>query len=259
MSYLGSKEWYFEVAAGNVAKHSIIHKFGRNEATGTSFVPVSYGAVYNTPQAASATTLRIKSGGNANDTSAGSGAREVTIEGLNETGALVTEALATAGASASSATSATFMRLIDARVTASGIYATSSAGSHAASIVIENGAGGTDWATIDATDFALGHTLIGVYSVPLGNTAYLLEIDIIVDSAKTADLVLFERANILESSAPFSVMLISEEFNGVKGEFSEIFPSPIRYPALTDFGFMAKAAAGTPQISADLEFILVAD
>ena len=53
---------------------SVVKKFGRNPAVGTSFVPVTQGSVYQTPQSGSATTLRIKAGGSANDTAAGSGA-----------------------------------------------------------------------------------------------------------------------------------------------------------------------------------------
>ena len=73
MSYLGNSDFLTEVAKGNVAGNSIIHKFGKNISTNTSFTPVSIGGIYQTPQAGSATTLRIKSGGNANDTAAGSG------------------------------------------------------------------------------------------------------------------------------------------------------------------------------------------
>jgi len=134
-----SKEFYQEVVAGNVAKHSVVQIFGRNDSGGTSFVPIALGGVYQMPQVAGATTLRIKAGGNANDTAAGTGAREVTVVVLDETGAQITETIATAGASASAATTVTAMRLLEAFVSKSGTYATGSVGSHADDIVIENG------------------------------------------------------------------------------------------------------------------------
>ena len=117
---------WLDVSRGLVSGMQSIKKFGRNAAVGTSFVPIAMGGVYQTPQGSAATALRIKSGGDANDTAAGSGARSVTLEGLDENFELATEALATAGASASSATSTTFTRLFRAYVTpdtGSGTYA----------------------------------------------------------------------------------------------------------------------------------------
>lgn len=106
--------------------------------------------------------MRIKAGGNAADTAAGAGAREVTLIGLDASGNVVTEAIATNGISASSATTNSFIRLYRAYVSASGTYATAAAGSHTAAIVIENSAGGTDWLTIDATSFPLAQSEVSV-------------------------------------------------------------------------------------------------
>jgi hypothetical protein len=92
-------DFYLEVHKGNVTGHSIIHKFGHNTAIPTTYTPVTSIGSYPTPQVSGATTLRIKAGGDANDTAAGTGAREITLIGVDETGAEVTETLATAGAS----------------------------------------------------------------------------------------------------------------------------------------------------------------
>ena len=94
----------FNIASGRIPGLSVVHKFGR-ASVGTTYSPVTFGGVYNTPQVAGATTLRVKAG-DANDTAAGTGAREVTLIGLDETGAEVTEAVATAGAAASATTTA---------------------------------------------------------------------------------------------------------------------------------------------------------
>lgn len=247
------------ISSGDVNGVSVVHKFGHNGAVGTTFSPVSVGGYYPTPLSSAATTLRIKAGGNANDTAAGSGAREITVVGLDATGAEVTEAIATAGASASSATANSFMRLYRAWVSASGSYATASAGSHSGEIVVEDSAGSADWATISATDFPLGQTEIGAYSVPLRKTAYLTNLAIETESSKAIDVVLFQRENILQASAPFSAMRVFERFKGITGAFNEQFPSPHKFPALTDVGAMAKVATGSAGITIDMEFILVAD
>lgn len=258
MSFISQKDFFFEVSKGNVTGHSIVHKFGRNTAVGTTFVPITETGLYQTPQTGSATTLRIKAGGNANDTAAGSGAREVTLVGLDETGAEVTEAVATAGASASSATTTTFMRLYRAYVSASGTYATASAGSHSADIDIENGAGGTDWATISATAFPNGQTNIACYSVPLGKTAYVKSIEIFVDATKVPDILFFKRENILETAAPYTAMRLQLVSPGTEGAVPIRLNSPLGpFPALTDIGFMAAVSSGTADVAIDFEIYLV--
>lgn len=247
------------MAKGNIAGHSIIHKFGHNDAVGTTFMPVAIGGVYPMLQVGGAVTLRIKAGGDANDTAAGSGAQEVTLEGLDETGALVTAAVATAGVSASSATTATLMRFFRGWVSASGTYATLAAGSHAADIVIEDSGGAGDWGTIELNGFPLSQTEIGLYPVPLGFEAQILSATVWSDSTKTTDLVLFQRQNILETAAPYTAMRILVDVHLEGGE-SDIKPrSPMgSFPALTDLGFMAKVDSGTASVSVDFDILLIA-
>lgn len=236
---------------------TVIHKFGFNNAVGTTMVPISSNGVYRTPQVAGATALRIKAGGDANDTAAGSGAREVTLQGLDETGALVTESVATAGASASSATTATFIRFFRAWVSSSGTYATQSAGSHAATITIENSAGTEDWGELSVDGFAEAQTNVAAYSVPLGFQAFIKTAHIYVKAAKPIKLVAFHREGILETAAPYSAMrnfLNFDEFEG--GKVVEPWAPLGPFPALTDIGFMASVPSATAAVSAVFEIIL---
>lgn len=240
---------------------TVVKKFGRNTAVGTSFAPVALGGVYNTPQAAAATTLRIKAGGGTTDTAAGAGAREVTLVGLDETWAEATEAVATAGASASSATTTTFTRLYRAYVSSSGTYATSAAGSHESAITIENGAGGTDWATISATDFPHSQTEIGAYSVPTGYTGYVFLDDVISETtSKTADIVFFWRAGNDDTAAPYSAMRVQAPFYGLQQGIVDLSGKNIMYGPYVgpcDIGFMAKVDSATGSVSAEFEIYLV--
>lgn len=255
-----SKEFYQEVAAGNVAKHSIVSIFGRNDAVGTTFVPIALGGIYEMPQVAGATTLRIKAGGNANDTAAGSGAREVTVVVLDETGAQVTETIATAGASASAATTVTAIRLLNSFVSKSGTYPTALVGSHDDAIVIENGSGGTDWATIGNTDFSRSATSIGFYTVPLGFTAHVHSVSITVDSTKSASVIAVKRQNILETAAPFTPMITLLELGGISGQDNESLKLPSEaFPALTDIGVVGMIATGSTEIDVNFRILLIAD
>ena len=256
MSRAFSTDYLIEVAKGSVSGASTVQKFGMNYAIGTTFVPISVGGIYRTPQVASATTLRVKAGGNANDTSAGTGARTIYLEGLDETGALVNETLTTAGASASTASTTTFLRLFRAYVATSGTYATSTTGSHSAAITIENGAGGTDWAIIYATGFPHSQTEIGAYSVPLGKTAYILDYRIGSDSTKSFDYLFFKREGILDTAAPYKAMRVQFEGVGVNSKIFT-FPDPVKFPELTDIGFLAKVSAGTAQLTCAFNILLV--
>jgi len=246
------------IAVGDYSHTIHRHQFGHNIAVSTSFVPVTSNGIYRTPQVSGATTLRVKAGGHADDTAAGDGAREVTLIGLDETGAEVTEAVATAGASASSATTTTFIRLYEAYVSASGTYATSAAGSHTATITIENSAGTEDWTEILVDGFSQGQAQIGVYTVPLGWKAFINTIHVAVDGNKAATILGFARPNILETAAPYSAMRMFFERGAMLGNVSIAGGVPDGpHPALTDVGFMARVASTTAEVDVDFEIILV--
>lgn len=255
-----SVNWDIDVARGLYSDYKIIHKFGHNHEVGTSFVPIASLGVYRTPQVSAATTLRIKAGGDANDTAAGSGAREVTFYGIDETGAEVEEAVATNGALASSPTTTTFIRLFRARVTASGTYASATAGSHAATITIENGTGTEDWAEIPfhTSGFPESTTQIAAYTVPNGWTAFIKSAEISVDSNKVADILGFSRTGVLQTAAPYDAMRVFVEYGAAVGtiQIKPVVPyGP--FPANTDFGFMGKVSATTGEIDIDIEIILI--
>lgn len=234
------------------------HKFGRNKEVGATFAPIAIGGVYRTPQANAATALRIKAGGNANDTANGSGARAVTITGLNSLGIEISETLITNGASASLPTEQQFIRLYRAFVSASGTYASSAAGSHSNSIVIERAAGGEDWATITDTDFARAQSQIAVYTVPLHRTALISSIKISSDADKKVNLILFQRQKILQLSAPYEAMRVVEEYPQIAGVHDIHFDQPLGpFPELTDIGFMGKAVSNTADITVSFEIIEV--
>lgn len=258
VSYFGTSEWYAEVARGNVSGASIVHKFGRNTAIGTSFGPVAFGGVFQTVQPAAATALRVKAGGNANDTAAGTGAREITLVGVDATGAEISEAVATAGASASSATTATFIRLHRAFVSGSGTYATFTTGSHSGDIVIENAAGGTDWATIDSTSFPISQSEIGAYTIPTGKLGFVLYAETFTDSSKTTNLVFFRREGVTDAAAPYQAMREVFEIS-TQGGSQIINPtSPIGpFTGPCDIGFLAKVDTGTAEVDVDFEILLV--
>lgn len=230
-------------------------RFGRNTAIASNFTPVTRSGFYRTPQVAGATTLRIKAGGNANDTANGSGAREITLIGLNASGDVITEAIATAGVSASAPTTQAFMRLTSAYVSKSGTYATQTAGSQAGSITIQNAAGTEDWALIADGAFGKGQSEMAVYTTPRGKSVAVMNMTISSDADKKANIVMFKRENILESSPPYSPMTLVVEFPQSAGLIDVAFDPPLYFPPLCDFGFLASVSASTVDVSIGMDMV----
>ncbi len=234
------------------------HKFGRNRLVGTTYVPITANGTYQTPQVSGATALRIAAGGNANDTANGSGARAITMTGLNAQGVEISETIPTNGTLASIATTQKFIRLYRAFVSASGTYASQTARSHANSIVITEATDGNEWARISDTDFARSQTQIGVYSVPLHRTAFISSFKVSSETDRKIDLIFVQRQNILQTAPPYDAMRVVEEYPAIYGLNDIHFDQPLGpFPALTDIGFFAKVGASTADISVSFEIIEV--
>ncbi len=244
-------DFLIEVQKGNEPGHSIVSKFGRNDAVPNgSWEFVSLLGLTAWPLSAH-TTVRIKAGGNAADAAAGAAAREVTVEGIDSDFNEVSEAIATAGASASSATTTSFWRVHRAWVSAAGTYGSANTGD----IVIENSGGGTDLIKIAAGE---GQTQFGGWTVPVGKTAYLLGAEMRVDSNKSANIRLFTRENIDIVSAPVSSKRLRLFFDGVSGEFHY---KPVGTGKLfgqkSDIWFEALGDGGIVEVSCDFTLLVV--
>ena len=143
-----------------------------------------------------ATTVRVKAGGSLNDIdTTGTGARQISVYGLDENFDPVAETIALAGASASAVTTATFIRVFGAKITSCGAYAGKASGD----INIET-SGGVQMCRIRAGSSS---SKKASYCVPAGKTCYIKSVNAHVPSDKLgwADLYIREGANI--TTAPF--------------------------------------------------------
>jgi len=254
--YKNKLDWGVQVSRGNVLNAEVTHRFGM-VAVATSLVPISDVLAYRTPQVAGATALRIKAGGNANDTADGTGARSVRLTGLDASGDIVTEIIETAGASASAATEAQFIRLFDAEVVDSGTYGTQAAGSHAGDIVIENAAGGTDWAKIPVNGFPTASTSNVSYTIPRGYTGFIEGISIAVEGAKSADVLMLSRGGALDTEAPYQPIKRVQEWIGINSTYNDAFTMPLQFPALTDIGMLGKVSESTGAVMVQMDILLL--
>lgn len=255
-----SRDFYLDVAQGRKNGYSTVHKFGAVTLSGTSLTPVCQGGFYRTPQVGSTVTIEAISD-DANDTAAGTGAREVSFSYLDANGAEQTGTIATNGTSASTETVSGVWRIYRAWVSKSGTYASQSSASQKGTITLRESGGGSTWAQIKeigTSGQAVGQSLIGCYTVPAGKTAYILSSTFSVASGKTPTLYFFARTNADETAAPYSgTMRLKNYYAGVVGGTTEIEHSTYEsYSALTDIGFFAVGSNGD-EISAEFELLLV--
>lgn len=227
---------------------------GFNPAVGATAETISDGATARFAFPIAAQTLRIAAGGNAADTAAGLGAQSVELTFLDSTYTVVTEVLATAGASASAVTASTAIRLISARVLTSGTY-------HAwntAAIVIEHTTSGLDFGTI-AT--ATGTMRTGVYSVPAGSTLFITKVSGSIDDVTTGRVFLEVTEGADDVATSFeSPGGTAWQLEGHTGPFSDALETYIRVPEKSDVElFGIRGAAADVAVSAGFDFLLVTD
>lgn len=251
MSYLGTKHFLCEVQRGNVSGCSMVHKFGRNDAVPNGTYAFINLLGFTAWPLSAATTVRIKAGGNANDTAAGSGAREITVQGIDDSFSEVAEAITTAGAGASDATSTLFWRVHRAWVSAVGTYGAANVGD----VTIENSAGGTDLIQIGADQ---GQTQFTGFTIPINKTGYLLSVHVTVDGVKPADVRCCVRENIDDTSAPMTSKRLKLYWHGIATQFRYCPRGPgLILPEKTDIWFEAKGTGAVTEVSCDFELLLV--
>lgn len=253
MSFSPNDNFWLNITQGLIEKYEEIHKFGTSNNVGTTFVPIARGENYQTPT--SAQVLEIVST-SANDTVAGTGARTVTIEGLDASWNRVVQTINMNGVTAVTLPT-NLIRAYRMYVEDSGTYATQTTGSHAGLITLQGTGGGVVWMQIPITDFPRGQSQCGVVSIEIGKTAVIYPHYLSVDSNKSADIIFFIREEINRVTAPFSSMKASLELVGVSGFDIAIDVAAPQGPFVgpCDIGYMGKFGTGTGSISVDFEII----
>ncbi|MDA9091507.1 hypothetical protein N9J84_05305 [Porticoccaceae bacterium] len=240
------------LAEGNT-EYEIVHKFGRNDSVGTSFVPVSLTSDYKMPSAG--VSLEAVSS-DANDTSAGAGGRTLFIDGLGSDWLPLNQTVSLNGTSAV-ALPLPMTRITRAYLTTSGVYASGASGSHQGDITIQESGGGAAWARLESGDYPRGQTELAAYTVPLNKTAYIQNVFISVESTKSVSVILMHRSDANVSTAPFGASRIVLELGGVSGSESITPYTPIGpFHGPCDIYFLAKVSQGSAEIDIDFEIIL---
>ena len=214
---VGSFPYYLQVSRGLIDGHKRVLKFGYNaEIQNVEETIWDVGGLYAYP--ASAVTMTATSSSGATDEDV-----EVTIQGVDASYNESSETV-TLNASGTATTTGSFLRVYRAFVSGD----TASAGN----ITIANG--GTTYAYVSVAD---QQTLMAVWTVPAGYTAYLFQLD--------------TTAFTVQNNKVATIRMLTREFNGVlrtqnkfdlfQGSYHQDVTCPQPIPEKTDIEFRAIA------------------
>lgn len=204
------------------------------------------------PFPTTAETLRVKAGGNAADTAAGAGAREVTVVFLDANFEVQTEQLVTAGASASAATTLTARRVLEVFVSESGTYGAA----NTAAVVIENTTATQVLATIPTAE---GRASAALYTIPANHRGLVVGLSMKSDALCQGRLWYRTRAD--DTTAPLGAPRLALQGNEIAaaGEWKPDLTAPLVLPEKTDVWASALGGAGACAVSAVLSLVLLRD
>jgi len=219
------------ISGGQIAGYQYVHKFGAN----TDLANGSYETIWDgnnlypwATMDTAATTLTT----NADVLNNGA---EVTIQGLNENWELTTEVLTLDGTAQTTQT--LWKRVFRAFCSGSQALGAAFTLSKGATVVLQIG--------IEAQQ-----TLMSLYTVPAGKSAYLFNLD--------ATTLKNEEITIVLKSRLFGKVFRTQHLFQVAGvHYSHTFTSPLYFPEKTDIELRAKAGSSGVDTYAHFDMIIV--
>lgn len=221
MSY--PRDFYFQASSGEISGLTSTNKFGSNPDIDIASVPEtvwSPGGLYVFPT--SSGSIEVLSTSPA-DTAAGTGARTITIEGLNDEYEKITETFTLDGGNpVSSSLWTNWFRVYRAFVATAGLQE-----KNAGEINIRLGA--TTLATIPPEE---GQTQMAIFSIPADKKGYVTSITgsiLKTGPNRSADIALYQKVNgVIRKMYEFNI-----ETTG-STTFTQNFKTPIQFNEKTD-------------------------
>ena len=241
-----SEPYELRVSRGLVVGASNVNKFGTNLAIGPTEETIWTNGG-NIPWPTAAFTATIISS-DAADTSAGTGARVVTVQGLDSDYNFQTVSVTLNGTTAVTISGANpWLRINRAFVTSSG-----TGGGAAGIITIQNASTAVVYADLSEGN----QTQMAVYTVPAGHTLYLDQITFTAAVSTGANSATVKLNTRDFGSNTFRTRYIADLQSG---ELINSLQYPIALPEKTDIEARAFMSAGTASISAFFEGVLIAN
>jgi hypothetical protein len=230
---VGYYPYYLQVSRGLIDGHKRVFKFGYNgEIQNIEETIWDVGGLYTYPS--SAVTMTATSSSGATDSGI-----EITIQGVDTNYAELSETV-TLDAAGTATTTGSFLRVYRAFVSGS----TASAGN----ITIANG--GTTYAYLSVAD---QQTLMALWTVPAGYTAYLFQLDttaFTIQNNKVATIRMLTRQ-------PNGVFRTQNKFDLFEGSYHQDITCPQPIPEKTDIEFRAIADSSNADLRVAATFDII--
>jgi len=237
----------FDIATNKIHSKHLITKFGKNLTAGTSWEPIWSASTAYAYQTTAQTMEAIST--DANDTAAGTGARTISIEGLDSNCDYITETITMAGLSASTATTKSFFRVFRATVETVGVYG----GDNLGVIVVRVSSAGATQAQMEIGD---GASQMAMLSTPRGVTALLESFFISVASTKSVAIRVMQRKQIDVVSAPMKPFKAAFTLVSVIDSEQFVNKYGIPFEEKSDIVFEAKATSGSIDVSCSFQVVM---
>jgi len=252
-----SKDFEIPLSNGNYTDAKVVHKFGYNPAVGTAIEDVWFTSG-NYTWLQSAVTLEAIST-EAADTAAGAGAQQVTVQGLDANWDEVSATIEMNGASASAATTQTFIRVHRAYVSRVGTYmSTSITDCQQGTITIRTSGSGATHITLGTISGTRhGQSLVARYTIPRNHTGFIHSLNVTTLSTKPVEIYLYRRTNGNIVSGNMTCKRLIEMFRNVTAPINWQPNTPIKIDQMTDVWLSASVATTTAEVEANFELIQV--
>ena len=175
ISRIGTSEPFeLQVSRGQIAYHKPLFKFGNNTTVGDSVETIwSEGGLYVYPPTASVMTVSSSSTA---DTSAGTGARTVTVVGLDADYNEISETVTLNGQTAVNTTKS-YLRVNRMIVRSAGSGGANAGVIYTGTGTVTSGVPANVYASINGVNGS-NQSLMALWTVPAGYTAYMLQYDV---------------------------------------------------------------------------------
>ena len=250
ISRVGTSEPFeLQVSRGQVAYHETQYKFGFNADIDDSLETIwSEGGLYS--YLTSATVLKISSA-STDDASAGTGARTITISGLDGDYDEISETVTLNGQTAVNTTNS-YLRVFRMVVDTAGSGGQNAGKIYAGTGTVTSGVPTNKYGVIDVGD---NQTLMALWTVPKGYTAYLHQLDI---SLNTEVANKFGTAHFV-ARPEGGVFNVKDKFVLSQYIVNQNFVYPLKYEEKTDLEVRAIASSSNANlaVSAGLDIIYI--
>ena len=254
ISRVGKTEpFYLQIARGQISFHKNIFKFGNNPNVGDSLETVwAEGGLYS--YLTSATVLKVSSSSTA-DTSAGTGARTVELFGLDTNYDEINETVTLNGQTAVNTTKE-YLRINRMVVRSAGTGGANAGVIYAGTGTVTTGVPANVYASVNGVTGA-NQSLMALWTVPAGYTAYILQYDISNGTTSNTPAV----CKLVLAVRPYGEVFQSKDVKSLTTgmHVEETFSIPLKVEEKSDIEIRALSSSGSVSfdISAALEIIYI--